>query len=70
DGIEVRHPSHPKHVETRLTKLARKLDLAVSGGSDWHGEGDTGGAHAPLGGMEVPQEWLEELETRKTRAYG
>jgi 3',5'-nucleoside bisphosphate phosphatase len=70
DGIEVRHPSHPKHVETRLTKLARKLDLAVSGGSDWHGAGDTGGAHAPLGGMDVPMEWLEELETRKTKTYG
>ena len=70
DGIEVRHPSHPKHVETRLTKLARKLDLAVSGGSDWHGEGDTGGAHAPLGGMEVPQQWLEELEARKAKTYG
>jgi len=70
DGIEVRHPSHPKPVETRLTKLATKLGLAVSGGSDWHGEGDTGGAHAPLGGMDVPFEWLEELETRKTKTYG
>ena len=70
DGIEVRHPSHPKHVETRLTRLAQKFNLAVSGGSDWHGEGDTGGAHAPLGGMEVPLEWLQELETRKAKAYG
>jgi 3',5'-nucleoside bisphosphate phosphatase len=70
DGIEVRHPSHPRHVETRLTKLARKLDLVVSGGSDWHGEGDSGGAHAALGGMDVPMEWLEALETRKTKTYG
>lgn len=68
DGVEVRHPSHPKHVEARLTKLARKLDLAISGGSDWHGDGDAGGAHAPLGGMEVPLDWLEELEKRKTKA--
>jgi 3',5'-nucleoside bisphosphate phosphatase len=70
DGIEVRHPSHPKHLETRLTKLARKLDLAISGGSDWHGDGDTGGSHAPLGGMDVALEWLEELEARKTKTYG
>ena len=70
DGIEVRHPSHSRHLETRLTKLARKLDLVVSGGSDWHGEGDSGGAHAALGGMDVPFEWLEQLETRKTKAYG
>lgn len=70
DGIEVRHPSHPKHVETRLVKLARLLDLAVSGGSDWHGEESSALAHAPLGGMEVPMEWLEELERRKEKAYG
>ena len=68
DGIEVRHPSHSQPVETRLTKLARKLNLAISGGSDWHGEGDPGGGHASLGGMDVPQEWLDELEARKTRA--
>ena len=67
DGIEVRHPSHSPQVEKRLTKLARKLELVVSGGSDWHGEGDPGGAHAPLGGMEVPLEWLDELEARKTK---
>lgn len=72
DGIEVRHPSHSRHTEARLTKLARKLDLAVSGGSDWHGEGEMGGegAHAPLGGMAVPQEWLHELEARRTKAHG
>lgn len=70
DGIEVRHPSHSPAVEQRLTKLARKLDLAISGGSDWHGEGDPGGAHAPLGGMEVPVEWLDELEARKAKANG
>ncbi|HEY6223086.1 MAG TPA: PHP domain-containing protein [Gemmatimonadales bacterium] len=70
DGIEVRHPSHQRQVEARLAKLARKLDLAVSGGSDWHGDGDPGSAHAPLGGMDVPQEWLEGLEARKTKTYG
>jgi len=70
DGVEVRHPSHPRHVEERLMKLAGKLGLAVSGGSDWHGEGDVGGAHAPLGGMEVPEEWLVELEARRARTYG
>ncbi len=70
DGVEVRHPSHAKHVEARLVKLARALDLAVSGGSDWHGEADPALAHAPLGGMEIPIEWLEDLERRKEKAYG
>ena len=70
DGIEVRHPSHPKHVEARLTKLARELELAISGGSDWHGEENSALAHAPLGGMDVPLEWLEELERRRAKVYG
>lgn len=70
DGVEVRHPSHHKHVEARLTKLARELDLAVSGGSDWHGEENAALAHAPLGGMDVPMEWLGDLERRREKVYG
>lgn len=70
DGIEVRHPSHPKNVEARLTKLARDLDLGISGGSDWHGEENSALAHAPLGGMDVPMEWLDDLERRREIAYG
>jgi hypothetical protein len=62
DGIEVRHPSHSPATERRLVQLASRLDLAVSGGSDWHGEIDPGDHHAPLGGAAVPLEWLERLE--------
>ena len=69
DGVEVRHPSHSKHIQNRLLKLAKQLDLAISGGSDWHGEDDIA-THAPLGGMKVPLEWLEALEKRKEKAYG
>lgn len=70
DGIEVRHPSHPPRLEKRLTRLARRLDLAISGGSDWHGESSAAFSHAPLGGMQVPLEWLEELECRRTKTFG
>lgn len=65
DGVEVRHPSHSKAVEARLRKIARRLDLAISGGSDWHGDDDLG-VHAPLGGLGVPAEWLAELERRRS----
>jgi predicted metal-dependent phosphoesterase TrpH len=64
DGVEVRHPSHPPFVEERLIKIAERLGLAISGGSDWHGESEYGGSHAPLGGMKVPDAWLEPLERR------
>lgn len=64
DGLEVRHPSHDASVEARLTRIAGRLDLGISGGSDWHGDGEVGGTHAPLGGIEVPLEWLEKLEAR------
>lgn len=65
DGLEVRHPSHSLPVEQRLTKIAGRLGLAISGGSDWHGDTELGDAHAPLGGIEVPLEWLERLERRR-----
>jgi predicted metal-dependent phosphoesterase TrpH len=64
DGIEVRHPSHPPAVEQRLIKIAERLGLGVSGGSDWHGDSEYGTTHAPLGGMRVPATWLEPLERR------
>jgi predicted metal-dependent phosphoesterase TrpH len=66
DGVEVRHPRHSAAIEARLTRLAAQLDLAVSGGSDWHGDGDAGDTHAPLGGLRVPAEWLAALERRAT----
>lgn len=64
DGVEVRHPSHPPVVEQRLTTLAERLGLGISGGSDWHGDSEYGSTHAPLGGLRVPEEWLGRLERR------
>lgn len=65
DGVEVRHPSHTPAVEARLTRVATALGLAISGGSDWHGDSELGESHAPLGGLHVPAEWLEQLERRR-----
>jgi 3',5'-nucleoside bisphosphate phosphatase len=64
DCLEVRHPSHAPAVEQRLTRIAERLGLGISGGSDWHGESEYGDSHAPLGGMRVPDTWLEPLERR------
>lgn len=64
DCVEVRHPSHAPSVEQRLMKIAERLGLGISGGSDWHGESEYGDTHAPLGSMRVPDTWLEQLERR------
>ncbi len=66
DGLEVRHPSHDAATEARLTRIADRLGLGLSGGSDWHGDTELGNTHAPLGGIDVPLEWLERLEARRT----
>jgi len=68
DGLEVRHPSHSPAVEQRLTRIAQRLGLAISGGSDWHGDTELGDAHTTLGGLDVPLEWLEQLEQRRAKA--
>lgn len=65
DGLEVRHPSHSPGTERRLTGIAHRLGMAISGGSDWHGDQELGDSHAPLGGLDIPMEWLEKLEERR-----
>jgi predicted metal-dependent phosphoesterase TrpH len=65
DGLEVRHPSHSSGTERRLTGIAQRLGLAISGGSDWHGDMELGDSHASLGGLDIPLEWLERLEQRR-----
>ena len=67
DGLEVRHPSHSEATERRLAALAERLGLGVSGGSDWHGDIELGDAHAGLGEMDVPLEWLDRLDERRAR---
>ncbi len=67
DGLEVRHPSHSPETEARLQRIAAKLGLAVTGGSDWHGDTELGESHAPLGGLKVPAEWLDHLEAVRER---
>jgi 3',5'-nucleoside bisphosphate phosphatase len=68
DGVEVRHPSHSVAAEARLTAIAARLGLAITGGSDWHGETEFGNSHATLGGLNIPLEWLERLEARREPA--
>ncbi len=38
DGIEVFHPKNPKYVEKKLYEIAFKNNLAITGGTDFHGD--------------------------------
>lgn len=68
DGLEVRHPSHSAADEARLQRLAERLGLGVSGGSDWHGDTEFGHHGTGLGELEVPLAWLDDLERRCGKA--
>ena len=43
-ALEARHPDHTPDVEAHYKALAARLGLAVSGGSDYHGEGTSNAA--------------------------
>ena len=64
DAVETRHPSHDPDMRARLTDLALSLGLMRTGGSDWHGDPESGDTHGALGSQQVPLEWLERLDGR------
>ncbi|MBR4901314.1 MAG: PHP domain-containing protein [Victivallales bacterium] len=65
DGIEVYYSEHSPTQQDTVLRIAAKLNLAVSGGSDFHGD------HIPeiklgvgYGSLRVPDSLLEELNKR------
>ena len=46
-GVEVYHPSQTSHGFAQLDAMVRRMGLLVTGGSDFHSEGD--GKHAAPG---------------------
>lgn len=68
EGIEAYHHSHTEEDMQRALELAGKYDLAVTGGSDFHGYyGET--AVEP-GCKELSEECIHELESRILRRRG
>jgi predicted metal-dependent phosphoesterase TrpH len=57
DGVETRHPDHTAAETEQYHRLARKLGLLVSGGSDFHGDRKP----VKLGSQAVPAEVYEAL---------
>jgi predicted metal-dependent phosphoesterase TrpH len=64
DGVEVLHPRNAPPDRAKLRALARELDLAESGGSDYHGENKP---EVELGMERVPAAVLDGLKEAKGR---
>jgi 3',5'-nucleoside bisphosphate phosphatase len=62
-ALEVRHSDHDSETEARYRRLAAEHRLAVSGGSDFHG--DVGRRASSLGRVTLPAEDLAALEARR-----
>jgi predicted metal-dependent phosphoesterase TrpH len=60
DALEAYHPEHDRAITSRYLGIARALKLAVSGGSDYHGDKSHGPA-AP-GSVSLPPEEFARLK--------
>ena len=63
DAIEAYHSKHDAETTAHYLALARRLGLAVSGGSDFHADQTHGGA--TLGSVSLPREAYEGLAGRR-----
>jgi hypothetical protein len=61
-GLEAYYPAYPPQEQHFLAGLARKHDLIVTGGSDFHGPGIT--QAGDLGIVDVPWSVAEQLLER------
>lgn len=68
DAVETRHPVHDPDQRSRLTDLALGLGLLRTGGSDWHAADQVQHPGAEMGGQDVPDEWLADLELARPLA--
>lgn len=63
DGIEALHSEHTASQRAHFTSVARRYDLVVTGGSDFHGPGLRS---ASLGAGGCPESAVEDLRHRAT----
>ncbi|MFQ6105011.1 MAG: PHP domain-containing protein [Candidatus Glassbacteria bacterium] len=67
-GVEVYHPNQDEDFQKMLLGMAKKLSLAVTGGSDFHGEAKPEWRiGVGLGDMRIPYVLLGELRKRLER---
>ncbi len=61
-GLEVYHPDHTQKMEQNYLQLAKKHNLIITGGSDFHGEREGVMYHGPIGSRRVAYHQLQELK--------
>jgi 3',5'-nucleoside bisphosphate phosphatase len=66
DAVEVVHPAHDARTRRRLEEHARRAELLLTGGSDWHGESRVDESRGELGTVTVPDAWLEAIAALHT----
>jgi hypothetical protein len=66
DGMEVYHPDHGPEYVALFRQMARRVGLAESGGSDFHGSHRTG---IKLGAARAPAEILSDLRARRGKEW-
>ena len=65
DGLECEYAAYAPEERAPLHALAARHDLAPTGGSDYHGENKPGPRRRWSGRPPVPDEYLDELESRR-----
>jgi len=69
DALEAFHTDHDAETTSRYLRIAERMGLAVTGGSDYHAD-ETHGATAP-GAVSLPREHYDRLRaTRRATASG
>lgn len=67
-GIEAHHSMHPPELRAHLTKVASRLEIAATGGSDYHGATKrTYRLGVGNGDLRVPESAVEQLEEQRAR---
>ena len=68
EGVEVYYSEHSHDLTAAYRELAEALDLAVTGGSDFHGEINPGiKLGIGFGSLRVPDRIVDDLQTRARR---
>ncbi|MCP4569351.1 MAG: PHP domain-containing protein [FCB group bacterium] len=61
DGLEIYHPAHKAQARGKYRKIAERLGLFISGGSDSH---NRKGRYGDIGDQNVPFEYLQDITAR------